>query len=406
MSKFSVTIDDIYSQGKDWKYLDVAVKEQNSRIEAVISAAYTWGVNAFNIFYDGKKVGSVTVNVGAVMPLEKGWNWISTPYANYATDKLNNIDLDKMGTVFGSDLQEIRASDALLYKDPTLGYFGDFAGLSSAQMYQFNYAQNPDEFVLYNIIRNKESVTVNASGWTWLAYPYEYAYTLSELTKAKVFASASEGDRIVAQDDFAEFADGKWTGKLVELQPSEGLMYYRKGESDATVAWAGYDVLGQKQGAPVRRANGRRTDTGVWNYDARAFADNMTIVATFDNVDFPENCTVGAFVDGECRGRGEYVDGRYFITVHGVMGESVSFVLYDGQAKTWWNVCGSLSFSDKAGSVKTPLRLKVGSQTTSIDELQIADSKSSDNYFDLQGRPVEAPVKGMYIINGEKKIIK
>jgi hypothetical protein len=129
-------------------------------------------------------------------------------------------------------------------------------------------------------------------------------------------------------------------------------------------------------------------------------------VATFDNVDFPENCTVGAFVDGECRGQGEYVDGRYFITVHGVMGESVSFVLYDGQAKTWWNVCGSLSFSDKAGSVKTPLRLKVGSQTTSIDELQIADSKSSDNYFDLQGRPVEAPVKGMYIINGEKKIIK
>ena len=254
---------------------------------------------------------------------------------------------------------------------------------------------------------NKESVTVDASGYTWLAYPYEYAYTLSELTKAKVFADAAEGDRIVVQDGFAEFTDGKWTGKLPELQPSEGLMYYRKGDTEAKINWAGYDALGQNLEAQGRRAaNGRRTD-GVWNYDARAYADNMTIVAAFDNVDFPENCTVGAFVDGECRGQGEYVDGRYFITVHGVTGESVSFVLYDGQSRTWWTVCGSLSFSDQAGSVKAPLRLKTGGQTTSIDELLMESGKSSDShYFDLQGRPVEAPVKGMYIINGEKKIIK
>ena len=139
------------------------------------------------------------------------------------------------------------------------------------------------------------------------------------------------------------------------------------------------------------------------DYNAHAFADNMTIVATIDGVDFPEDCTVGAFVNGECRGRGEYVDGRYFITVHGAAGESVSFVLYDEQTQTYWTVLGSLSFSDKAGSVKNPIHLKTGGQTTQIVILQ-AGYELETPVFDLQGRRVAEPVKGIYIINGEKII--
>ena len=407
VNKFLITVDDIYGQGKDWKYLDVAVKEQGGRIEAVISAAYTWGINTLNVFYEGKNMGSVTVNVGAVMPFEKGWNWISTPCADYKSSKLDEIDLDDMGAVFGKDLQEIRATDVLLYKDPVMGYFGDFAGLSSTKMYQFYFEQKPETFVIYNINRNKESVNVS-SGWNWLAYPYEYTYSLTELTTAEVFASVSDGDRIVVQDEFAEFADGKWVGTLATLQPSKGLMYYREAGADATIEWKGYDALGQKLSAPsVQWANGRRAETMVWNYDDHAYADNMTIVATIDAVDFPENCTVGAFVGGECRGQGKYVDGRFFITIHGVRGESISFVLYDEQTQTYRAIFGSLSFSDKAGSVQTPLRLKAGGQVTAIDDLKTVNEKlSGSRFYDLQGRPVEAPVKGMYIINGEKKNIK
>jgi len=410
VAKFSVAVSDIYGQGKDWKYLDVAVREQDGQYEAVISAAYTWGINAFDILYDGKKVGSVSVNVGAVIPFEKGWNWISTPYADYALGKLDKVEPDDMGTLFGDALQEVRSTDALLYKDPDVGYFGDFAGLSSARMYQFHFASTPaNTFTIYNINRNSASATVGA-GWTWLAYPYEYAYTPAELAKAGVFDAAVEGDRIVSQDNFAEFSDGTWSGTLTLLQPSAGLMYFRNADSRATVAWAGYDALGQKlpvQGGGQAGANGRRDGHRVWNYDARAFADNMTVVAAFDGIDFPENCTVGAFVDGECRGQGQYADGRYFITVHGTAGESVSFVLYDEQSGDYWSVLGSLSFSDKAGSVKAPLRLKVGERTTAIDNLQLADGDSSERTIhDLQGRRVLNPEKGVYIIQGEKKIIK
>ena len=187
-------------------------------------------------------------------------------------------------------------------------------------------------------------------------------------------------------------------------------MYFRNAEGRSAVAWKGYDALGQKlpaQDGGQAGANGRRDGRRVWDYDARAFADNMTVVAAFDGIDFPENCTVGAFVDGECRGQGQYADGRYFITVHGAAGESVSFVLYDEQSGDYWTVQGSLSFSDKAGSIKTPLRLKVGERTTAIPNLQMADGDASERTIhDLQGRRVLNPEKGVYIIQGEKKIIK
>ena len=402
ITKFSVIIADIYSQGNDWRYLDVAIEEKNERIEAIISNAYTWGINSFDIYYDGKKMGSVSVNVGAAMPFAKDWTWISTPSADYAANKLNAIGLDDMGKTFDTSLQEVRGESVLLYNDAELGYFGDFEGLTSTTMYKFNFTKKPGPFIIYNINRNIVTFTVHP-GWNWVAYPYEYAYTLDELTKAKVFASAEEGDRIAVQDVFVEFSDEKWSGVLTSLQPSEGFMYYRKSDSDATIAWAGYDVLGQKLSAQGQQANGRRSASAIWDYNAHAFADNMTIVATIDGVDFPEDCTVGAFVNGECRGRGEYVDGRYFITVHGAAGESVSFVLYDEQTQTYWTVLGSLSFSDKAGSVKNPIHLKTGGQTTQIVILQ-AGYKLETPVFDLQGRRVAEPVKGIYIINGEKII--
>ena len=406
LMKFTVSVSDIYSQGKDWKYLDVAFTENDDRIEAVISAAYTWGVNSFDIFYDGKKVGTtVTVNVGAAMPFAKDWTWISTPSADYAAASLDKIALDDMGKTFGAALQEVRGESVLLYKDPDpdIAYFGDFGGLASNVVYKFNFTTAPNTFAIYNINRSITSSSVR-SGWNWLAYPYEYAYSLSELVDSKVFASAAEGDQIVAPDAFATFSGGKWSGSLTTLEPSVGLMYYRAG-SDASVAWCGYDVLGQKLQAKPQKVSGRHGSSDVWNYNARAFADNMPVVATVAGVDFPENCTVGAFVGEECRGKGVYADDRFFITVHGVSGESVSFVIYDEQTGEYRNVLGGLTFTDRAGSISHPLPLKVGERTTAIPTPVLME-ETAPTFYDLQGRPVEAPAKGVYIVNGEKKIVK
>ena len=63
-----------------------------------------------------------------------------------------------------------------------------------------------------------------------------------------------------------------------------------------------------------------------------------------------------------------------------------------------------------ASSSAAPIRMTVwgeDGETTEIDDLQIADSEpANQTIFDMQGRPVEQPESGMYIINGKKVIVK
>ena len=42
---------------------------------------------------------------------------------------------------------------------------------------------------------------------------------------------------------------------------------------------------------------------------------------------------------------------------------------------------------------------------TGINSIKSADANTDGNYYDLQGRPVEKPTKGIYIVNG-KKVVK
>ncbi len=63
-----------------------------------------------------------------------------------------------------------------------------------------------------------------------------------------------------------------------------------------------------------------------------------------------------------------------------------------------------------ASSSATPIRMTIwgeDGEATEVDDLQMSDSESPNRrIFDLQGRPVEQPESGMYIINGKKVIIK
>jgi len=63
-----------------------------------------------------------------------------------------------------------------------------------------------------------------------------------------------------------------------------------------------------------------------------------------------------------------------------------------------------------ASSSATPIRMTVWGEdgdATDIDDLQIVKSQSSNSkYLDLQGREVEHPESGIYIINGKKVIVK
>ncbi|MBR3453795.1 MAG: hypothetical protein IKH26_00575, partial [Bacteroidaceae bacterium] len=52
------------------------------------------------------------------------------------------------------------------------------------------------------------------------------------------------------------------------------------------------------------------------------------------------------------------------------------------------------------------INVSFGDSPTGVDALRISNQGDSDEIFDLTGRKVTAPQKGIYIVNGKKYLIK
>ncbi|MBO4589585.1 MAG: ribosomal protein L7/L12 [Bacteroidaceae bacterium] len=401
LSKFSVTVNDPYSLGNNWKYVSVEEPQRNAdgTISIFISDAYSWSNCTLDISYDGPSIGSVKVYVEAIVDLSEGWNWLTLPVADYKASGVSQV-----GTYFGDGLEEVRTQVGLLYNDPEYGFFGTIEKLQGNLCYKMNFESTPSMKSVEVVDNGSKGLNVTlGQGWNWIAYPYEYTYSMDELTAAGDLSGAAEGDMLVGVNSFTTYDGSNWTGSLTELKPVEGYMYLSA--SDRTLRWNGYKSLSQKIGSVPVRANGRHREP-VWNYDIHAFADNMPVIAVFEGIDIPDDYTVGAFIDGECRGEGKYVDGVFFITVHGEPGEQISFVLHNEITGEWYTVMGGLSLSQSAGNLKNPVRFKVGAKTTSIEDIQMSDENVNSTTYDMMGRRISEPVGGMYIINGQKTLVK
>lgn len=341
----------------------------------------------------------VTMQIGQGIELEKGWNWVSMHLTETPVDGYDAISL-----AFDDKLKDARDVYDMLYNDSFHGLFGTLTRFNGGRHYHIDVTDD----VLYanrgafTMIRDSLTCLLDRE-WNWIWYPYDNNYTVKELRDAGAFAWASTGDRIVAKDDgFVEYDGKEWKGTLTELHENEGYLYYSvEGRS---FNWPAAVKLGQRYGVPSAANVHRNSDETIWTYDHRRFADNMTIVARVDGLDFPVSCAVGAFVDGECRGQGRYVDGRFFITVHGQSGESISFILHDEQTGSWYTVVGSLSFDAMAGTLAEPVRLRRGEQTTAIHPSN-AEVSVETPFYDLMGRRIVHPVSGVYISNNQKVLI-
>lgn len=361
--------------------------------------ALSWGEYTLDVAYPGTRGSTLGLSFGQGIELEKGWNWVSLGNALATIDGLARIS-----DAFDDKLNDARTQYDLLYNDPEIGVFGTLTRFDAGS---YKMEVTDDHYLENHCLRYMLNDSLTASydeGWTWMWYPYDQSYTLDELTANEAFKYAYSGDRIVAKDDgFAEYDGSKWNGTLTELKESVGYMYYSP--SGYINTWPAPIKLGQKN--PNLKGTSRRTTVGgesIWKYDHRRFADNMTIIATLSGVTFPDDCTIGAFVNGECRGAGHYVDGRFFITVHGNAGEKVSFIVHDDATDTYYTVPGMLNFDFMAGSLQRPVGLQIGDKTTDITIISNADE--ADVLYDLVGRRVVSPAPGYYIQNGKLILVK
>lgn len=366
--------------------------------------------------YPGNEIESSNdeenVHVGAGLSLSDGWNWISTPSAETFPTQ------SEFAETFGTELEEVRARYSASFKDPVYGFFGTLSSMNSNTAYKLKFDGTPEQYTFYGIdnmsVVLKGMDTQLSAGWNWVAYPYEYDYSVEELIENDIFysflnaADASSELTIVAQDGSigvvsSDGNDISYEGDLEAMVHGKCYMVYAP--TACNLIWPETTRLGQRISVPVRAA-GYRTDdiSSPFIYDIHQFADVMAMIATVDGLDVPENCIVGAFVDGECRGQGKYSNGKFFIGVHGEKNDVVVFKAYDTKNDLWYDIDQLIQFTTLVGSIKEPARLSI-STITSVDN--VLRENTNGTIYDVTGRRVDVSVSaGVYVTKGKKMFVK
>lgn len=383
-SRVEVTITPDSYVSEEWKSIVEIVPTDETMLNYTIKP-HSVGRATISVKLDGEEVATSFVSIGQRYMQKAGWKWTSF----YGGGVSWNSPEYELGNV----VEEIRSEDALLHNDPEYGYFGDIYSLETGTCYKIKVKEEEPGLLdlrimytgAYEDMRTHRQIVPM---WNWLGNPYQYDHDINSVfVKEENRNVFNVGDRIVSKDDgFAEYNGEKWTGTLTTLRAGLGYMYFNAGSENVDMELEHEYYM--PQGTPVM--NVPQHKQSVWTYNSAPFADNMTIVADLGNDYSAERFTVGAFVGDECRGEGEMIDGKCFITVHADKGETISFKLHDAVSGEMRTINEQMPFAKMAGSLRAPQRLTVGGIVTGITAADIASSGIAvvDGQITVQGMDV------------------
>lgn len=384
-SRVEVTITPDSYVSEEWKSIVEIVPTDENKLNYTIRP-HSVGRAIISVKLDGVEVASSNVLIGQRYMQKAGWKWASL----YGGGVSWNSPEYELGNV----VEEIRSEDALLHNDPEYGYFGDINRLESGTCYKIKVKEEEPGLLdlrimytgAYEDMRTHRQIVPM---WNWLGNPYQYDHDINSVfsTEDAYANKFNVGDRIVSKDNgFAEYNGEKWTGTLTTLHAGLGYMYFNAASDTIDMEYLREGSM--PQGTPVMNAPQHKQS--VWTYNSAPFADNMTIVADLGNDYSAERFTVGAFVGDECRGEGEMIDGKCFITVHADKGETISFKLHDAVSGEMRTINEQMPFAKMAGSLRAPQRLTVGGIVTGITAADIASSGIAvvDGQITVQGMDV------------------
>lgn len=383
-SRVEVTITPDTYVSEEWKSMVEIVPTDETMLNYTIRP-HSVGRATISVKLDGVEVATSHVGIGQRYMQKAGWKWTSL----YSGGVSWNSPEYELGNV----VEEIRSEDALLHNDPEYGYFGDLNRLEPGTCYKIKVKEEEPGLLNLRIYpggyEDMRPYRQIVPMWNWLGNPYQYDHDINSVfsTEDTYANKFNVGDRIVSKDNgFAEYNGEKWTGTLTTLHAGLGYMYFNAA-SDTINMKLKYE-WNMPQGTPVMNAPQHKQS--VWTYNSAPFADNMTIVADLGNEYSAERFTVGAFVGDECRGEGEMIDGKCFITVHADKGETISFKLHDAVSGEMRTINEQMPFAKMAGSLRAPQRLTVGGIVTGITAADIASSGIAvvDGQITVQGMDV------------------
>lgn len=384
-SRVEVTITPNTYVSEEWKSMVEIVPTDETMLNYTIKP-HSVGRATISVKLDGVEVATSYVSIGQRYMQKAGWKWTSF----YGGGVRWNSPEYELGNV----VEEIRSEDALLHNDPEYGYFGDIYSLETGECYKIKVKEEEPGLLDLRIMytggyEDMQTHRQIVPMWNWLGNPYQYDHDINSVfsTEDTYANNFNVGDRIVSKDDgFAEYNGEKWTGTLTTLRAGLGYMYFNAASDTIDMEYLHEGSM--PQGTPVMNAPQHKQS--VWTYNSAPFADNMTIVADLGNEYSAERFTVGAFVGDECRGEGEMIDGKCFITVHADKGETISFKLHDAVSGEMRTINEQMPFAKMAGSLRAPQRLTVGGIVTGITAADIASSGIAvvDGQITVQGMDV------------------
>lgn len=384
-SRVEVTITPDSYVSEEWKSIVEIVPTDETMLNYTIKP-HSVGNATISVKLDGVEVATSHVGIGQRYMQKAGWKWASL----YGGGVRWNSPEYELGNV----VEEIRSEDALLHNDPEYGYFGDIYSLETGECYKIKVKEEEPGLLDLRIMytggyEDMRTYRQIVPMWNWLGNPYQYDHDINSVfsTEDTYANNFNVGDRIVSKDNgFAEYNGEKWTGTLTTLHAGLGYMYFNAGSENVDMEYQRESLM--PQGTPVMNAPQHKQS--VWTYNSAPFADNMTIVADLGNDYSAERFTVGAFVGDECRGEGEMIDGKCFITVHADKGETISFKLHDAVSGEMRTINEQMPFAKMAGSLRAPQRLTVGGIVTGITAADIASSGIAvvDGQITVQGMDV------------------
>jgi hypothetical protein len=432
-------------------------KEHYNEAGEIDYATFTlhgWQIGWYNLAFEEKASGSciceMHINVGADVHPVQGWDWVSI-YGDYYPDDNNSLNYLNDAEHYGGGLIDVRSKEAHLYKDPTYGLYGtlEYMRLWDGMCYKMKFDASQatlmenDYFIDYNIkTEGGEGRTWSniEKGWNWMAYPFQFDYTMSELGimdySNSDYVPAVAGDVILASDGSMltfNATTNKWIsseGTDYTFRYGKGYLYYTTLEAEHSgFEWGiGRELEPKDLTTAEARARKFDRDASFWDYNPHQYPNHMAIIAKLEGIDNLEDFSIGAFVDDECRGEGKAAEEWMFITVNGDDKEYVTFRLIDKRTGICYDLSESFQFGGVSGSLKEPVIFRTGDIANGIANItegnalivqgNVATAAGTIQVYDIQGKVVAEGFQridmshlnsGVYVVkagNTSRKVIK
>lgn len=324
------------------------------------------------------------------MTLVRGWNWVSS-FISEAWP------MEQMSTYANRILGQF---DELI-RDPQYGMVGGLAELTAGVAYKVEALQYFTTSFRGHLLALPIAMK---KGWNWVAYPWMDSRLVSQ-----AIPDAEEGDYLVSQRGFTEYADGYWEGSLNTLIPGEGYMY--KSMSDKNL------VFNFLSGESSNRAMAAAADAGqMTGVDIHSYPNtmNMTIQVYKDESNLSTDAlNIYAFAGNELRGISQQIGNNHYLTVYGEDPVEISFAVEAAATGENYAAAEVLTFrNDVVGSRKSPFILHLDNATGIYS---LVDGDRPMTVYSLEGiliscdatlKTLKKLPKGVYIVNGQKCFVK